>query len=143
MSILPHCAPLRLKLASSAPKKKEISYPIRIGRGSGQHIAIQTSEFSFLPDNYYTRDTAVVDNTSQSVDFAKEKGQPHTVATGQSHNPADTVPRMATQLCIPRIAVVDLEPPLRLVRTEFAVSQQSLGLLLVLALPGRLDVVGH
>ena len=44
---------------------------------------------------------------------------------------------------MPRIAVVDPEPPLRFVRTEFAVPQQSLARLLVLALPGRLDVVGR
>ena len=48
--------------------------------------------------NYYTRGTAVVDNTAQFAGFVKEMDQPpHTVATGQSHNPADTVPRMATQ----------------------------------------------
>lgn len=45
-------------------------------------------------DSLHTRTAAVVNNTTQVlVDSAKEMAQqPHTVATGQSHNPADTVP---------------------------------------------------
>ena len=54
MSIPPHCTPFRLKLASSAPKKKEICYPIRIDHGFGQHIAIQrvnsvSSQITIIP----------------------------------------------------------------------------------------------
>jgi hypothetical protein len=84
--------------------------------------------------------TAVVEKTTQVLVDSKEQGQqPHTVATGQSHNLADTLPGIASQWGIPCIAFV-VPGPWRSVRTQRVAQPQPQQLALLLLV--RLDVVG-